>query len=1359
MLFPARFSHETRRFAHSSYCGRPNFVGSTTIGQALGHPMLLLILVAILTSVAPRANSQQSDDFSSGTLDTGLWSFINPVGDGSYSLDGSHIQLSVPAAVDHDLWSSGNDSARITQFINNTDFEIEAKFTTPVSQMYQMQGLLVEQDAGNYIRVDFSYDGSNTEILSVYFVNGVPTSKNEVVVSSGDPMYLRLRRQTNQWTVSFSVDGVTWHVARIFNHALTANTVGVFAGNAGGASAPAHTAVVDYFFNTAAPVIPEDGQTISDSTAPFIRDIQRLAGSNQFTATWETDELATSRIEYGLTTSYELGFVDQGGMHTNHSVTVPGLIAGNDYHFRLRSIDANSNTVYSSDQRITVSNNPFIDVWNGSSQTFGQLGSNAQRFINVLGHVSGPSPISSLVYSLNGGSSRFLSRGADGRRLQKNNDFNVEIEHLDLINGANTLAITATDSSGGQHTEYVTLNYQAGNSWPLPYSIDWSNVSSVEDASQIVDGMWYIENDSVRTGDIGYDRLLNIGDISWTNYEVTVPVTLHGLDPICSDIASNNCNGGPILGLLARWQGHHPSTSQPSSNWIPLGALGAYQWKYNLSKLTTEPALHLIGGQGSSVVKDRSIPLPVDVPHIFKLRADTVGADHQYKFKIWPQGQAEPPQWDLEITQNFAESFGNGSLLLLAHYVDASFGDVTVVPLDGSADTTPPAITNIQVTASDTTATVSWATDEVANSLVNYGTTSGYGQSESATSLVYSHNIDLSGLTPNTLYHYRVQSADGSSNTSNSVDLTFTTSADATSPIISNIQAVVTDTTATISWDTNESADSEVNYGSTAAYGQFEYSANQVSSHSLTLSNLSPGSIYHYQISSSDGNSNTSSSADLTLTTDSEADTTPPIISNVQVAVTENSAIIFWNTDEQADSLVEYGLDSSYGFSTSSATFETSHSLNLGSLTPETVYHYRVTSKDSYNNTASSVDFSFTTAAEGSGSPSGLVSDDFTGALNAGLWTWVDPLGDSTLSTTGTQVAISVPAGTAHDNWTNGRFSPYIMQPANNTDFELDLKIDSSLSAQYQIQGFLIRQDNDNLLRLELHHNGAGTRLYSASFTGGVATKRFDIPLAGPTPPYLRVTRIGDQWTLSYSGDGTNWTTGGTYAHTLVVTNVGLFAGNNGSSPPAHTALIDSFIVDGIPANPGGTDTTAPVISNINVTSTDTTATFTWNTDEPATSLVAHISGSTPLVELSSGTLTTAHSITAEGLPPGTVFLYALFSTDASGNTANSEELLAFATSDTTPPTVSNVQVAVTTTSATITWVSNEPSNSRVNYGETVISENNQANATITINHSITLPSLIPDTQYVFQASSTDTHGNTGTSSQLSFTTDPLPGC
>ncbi len=96
--------------------------------------------------------------------------------------------------------------------------------------------------------------------------------------------------------------------------------------------------------------------------------------------------------------------------------------------------------------------------------------------------------------------------------------------------------------------------------------------------------------------------------------------------------------------------------------------------------------------------------------------------------------------------------------------------------IGGSSDTTPPVITNVasgSVTSSS--AVITWDTDEGATSVVHYGTTTSYGSTASATGYVTAHSVNLTGLTPNTLYHYKVVSADSSANSAESADYTFTT--------------------------------------------------------------------------------------------------------------------------------------------------------------------------------------------------------------------------------------------------------------------------------------------------------------------------------------------------------------------------------------------------------------------------------------------------------------------------------------------------------------------------------------------------------------------------------------------------------
>lgn len=96
--------------------------------------------------------------------------------------------------------------------------------------------------------------------------------------------------------------------------------------------------------------------------------------------------------------------------------------------------------------------------------------------------------------------------------------------------------------------------------------------------------------------------------------------------------------------------------------------------------------------------------------------------------------------------------------------------------LGGPPDTTPPVISNVQaagITASG--ATITWTTDEASSSVVEYGFTTSYGSSASNATNVTSHSIPLSGLSGNTLYHYRVKSTDAAGNTATSADHSFQT--------------------------------------------------------------------------------------------------------------------------------------------------------------------------------------------------------------------------------------------------------------------------------------------------------------------------------------------------------------------------------------------------------------------------------------------------------------------------------------------------------------------------------------------------------------------------------------------------------
>ena len=94
-------------------------------------------------------------------------------------------------------------------------------------------------------------------------------------------------------------------------------------------------------------------------------------------------------------------------------------------------------------------------------------------------------------------------------------------------------------------------------------------------------------------------------------------------------------------------------------------------------------------------------------------------------------------------------------------------------------------------------------------------------------------------------------------------------------------------------------------------------------------------------------------------------DNTAPELSAISSGTpTESAATITWTTNEAANSTVEYGLNTSYGTTSSSLLYTTSHSRTLSTLSADTTYHYRVISYDKAGNQNISDDYNLTTAEE-----------------------------------------------------------------------------------------------------------------------------------------------------------------------------------------------------------------------------------------------------------------------------------------------------------------------------------------------------------------------------------------------------------
>ena len=289
-------------------------------------------------------------------------------------------------------------------------------------------------------------------------------------------------------------------------------------------------------------------------------------------------------------------------------------------------------------------------------------------------------------------------------------------------------------------------------------------------------------------------------------------------------------------------------------------------------------------------------------------------------------------------------------------------------------DTTAPLISNVSSNVSTNTADITWDTDEESDSVVWYSTTTPVALSSSllieSADLVTSHTISLSGLSINTTYYFIVSSLDSSGNKATSTESSFITLiSDTTAPIISNISLSVSTNTADITWDTDEESDSVVWYSTTTPLiisgdTLFIDSSNLVTTHNISLSGLDSSTTYYFIINSFDSSGNKATSIEFSFTT-LTPDTTPPIISNISLSVSTNTADIIWNTDEPSNSKAWYGTTTPVVLGSSSFIESTnlvaSHAVSLSNLNASTTYYFIVGSTDEFNNEATSTESSFTT--------------------------------------------------------------------------------------------------------------------------------------------------------------------------------------------------------------------------------------------------------------------------------------------------------------------------------------------------------------------------------------------------------------
>jgi hypothetical protein len=137
-----------------------------------------------------------------------------------------------------------------------------------------------------------------------------------------------------------------------------------------------------------------------------------------------------------------------------------------------------------------------------------------------------------------------------------------------------------------------------------------------------------------------------------------------------------------------RFAGHvvggprHFPAAQPKWGYQPFGAIGLLRWVNGADR---PPVKQFFPGDSDDSVDYGEFAIRTGGTYAVKFACrslpDTaagVGVT-RYSFKVWPVDTREPTAWDWEVTQTSRHALKRGAALLLAHHVDATFGNVVIV--------------------------------------------------------------------------------------------------------------------------------------------------------------------------------------------------------------------------------------------------------------------------------------------------------------------------------------------------------------------------------------------------------------------------------------------------------------------------------------------------------------------------------------------------------------------------------------------------------------------------------------------------------------------------------------------------------
>lgn len=211
-------------------------------------------------------------------------------------------------------------------------------------------------------------------------------------------------------------------------------------------------------------------------------------------------------------------------------------------------------------------------------------------------------------------------------------------------------------------------------------------------------------------------------------------------------------------------------------------------------------------------------------------------------------------------------------------------------------------------------------------------------------------------------------------------------------------------------------------------------------------------------------------------------------------------------------------------------------------------------------------------------------NDDFEDASIDSGWTTPerDPLGHCTTSESGGDISIAIETAGIHDLFSSDENACVFYQDLSSDpgDFIVTLEI-SALPGDDQITGLVVGDTNLSAnetvdwVTIEFFGSAGNLDVYRQSFDGtNDGNTSLQSNLGYTAPIYLRIQRSTNDWTTSYSDDGSSWNTlGTTFTKSFTVDKIGFWAGTSIST--TFTGTFENFSGDTFNAQSGSQAATA----------------------------------------------------------------------------------------------------------------------------------------------------------------------------------------